>query len=71
MINLLYLKSKFFDIHNYIDQSTIDMFKHEHLWLHLVGHTVLVIMPAVLLIIVARWFFKSLVLFARRPLLMP
>ena len=66
MISLLYLKSKFFDIHSFFDQSTIDMFKHEHLWLHLVGHIVLVIMPAILLIIVARWFYQTLVWFARR-----
>jgi hypothetical protein len=66
VINLLYLKNKFFDIHNLFDQSTIDMFKHEHLWLHLVGHTVLVIMPAILLVIVARWIYRILVWFARR-----
>jgi hypothetical protein len=41
------------------------MIKHEHLWLLLLGHTVLVVMPAVLLVIVARWFFKFLVWFAR------
>lgn len=66
VISLLYFKNKFFDIHSIFDESTIDIFKHEHLWLHLVGHMVLIVMPVILLFIIGHWFYKTLVWFARR-----
>lgn len=66
MTSLLYYKNKFFDIHDFFDQATIDIFSHEHLWLHLVGHIVLIIMPVLLLVITARWIYQTLIWLARR-----
>ena len=35
------------------------MFQHEHLWLHVVAHVVMVVMPVILLVIVVRWIFLT------------
>lgn len=48
------------DLHRLFDESTVEMFEHEHLWIHVVAHTVMVVMPVVLLVIFIRWFYLAL-----------
>ncbi len=43
--------------HRLIEQTAISLFEHEHLWLRLVAHVVLVIMPVVALFLVLRWMY--------------
>jgi ABC-type multidrug transport system fused ATPase/permease subunit len=42
------------------------MFQHEHLWLHVVAHVVMVVMPVILLVIVVRWIFLTCALLSSR-----
>ncbi len=66
MNSLYYLKGKYFDAHSFFDQSTIDLFSHEHLWLHLVRHIVLLIVPVALLIVLVRWLYQCIAWFGQR-----
>ena len=45
--------------HELIDRSAISLFEHEHIWLHVVAHVVLVIMPVGLLFLLMRWLYLS------------
>jgi ABC-type multidrug transport system fused ATPase/permease subunit len=49
-----------FDSHRLFDEATVEMFEHEHLWLHLVAHVVMVVMPVILLVIFTRWLYHIL-----------
>ena len=46
------------NLHEIIDRSVLAIFDHEHLWLHIVGHVVLVVMPVVLLFLLIRWLIQ-------------
>ena len=46
---------EFLEIHNFLDQSMLSFFDHEHLWFHVVSHIVLVVMPVIFLALVIRW----------------
>lgn len=43
--------------HEWLDQSILSLFSHEHIWLHVVGHIVLIVMPVILLILLIRWLY--------------
>ena len=49
-----------FDSHRLFDEATVEMFEHEHLWLHVVAHVVMVVMPVILLVISIRWLYLTL-----------
>lgn len=49
-----------FDSHRLFDKATVEMFEHEHLWLHVVAHVVMVVMPVILLVISIRWLYFTL-----------
>ena len=49
-----------FDFHSRFDQSLSLIFKHENIWLHVIGHVVLVVMPTVLIFILLRWLYLIL-----------
>ena len=43
------------DFHSRFDQSLSLIFKHENIWVHVIGHVVLVVMPVALIFILFRW----------------
>jgi ABC-type multidrug transport system fused ATPase/permease subunit len=48
------------NLHRLFDEATIEMFEHEHLWIHVVAHVVIVVMPIILLVIFIRWLYLML-----------
>jgi len=53
------------DFHSRFDQSLSLIFKHENIWLHVIGHVVLVVMPVALIFILFRWLYLILKWIAR------
>ena len=49
-----------FESHRLFDEATVHMFEHEHLWLHVVAHVVMVVMPVILLALSIRWLYLTL-----------
>ena len=49
-----------FDSHRLFDEATVEMFENEHLWIHVVAHVVMVVMPVILLVIFTRWLYRIL-----------
>ena len=49
-----------FDSHRLFDEATVKMFENEHLWIHVVAHVVMVVMPVILLAISIRWLYFKL-----------
>ena len=49
-----------FESHRLFDEATVEMFEHEHLWLHVVAHVVMVVMPVILLALSIRWLYITL-----------
>ena len=45
-----------FNLHRLFDEATIEMFEHEHLWIHVV----IVVMPIILLVIFICWQYLML-----------
>jgi hypothetical protein len=55
-------------LHDLIDQSTLSLFEHEHVWLHIIGHVVMVIMPVAILFLTLRWGYLILQWLLRQKL---
>ena len=48
------------DYHNVVDESVAFLFRSESIWLHVVGHTVLIVMPILFVFIVLKWTIELL-----------
>lgn len=48
------------DYHNVVDDSVAFLFRSESIWLHVVGHTVLIVMPILFVFIVCKWTIELL-----------
>lgn len=48
------------DYHNVVDDSVAFLFRSESIWLHVVGHTVLIVMPILFVFIVFKWTIELL-----------
>jgi ABC-type multidrug transport system fused ATPase/permease subunit len=47
------------DLHRIFDDTTVRMFEHEGVWVHVVAHVVMVVTPVILLVIIARWLYMA------------
>jgi len=45
------------DLHDLFDQSISSLFEYDNMWMHVIGHLVLVVMPVAMLFILLRWLF--------------
>ena len=49
------------ELHRLFYQATVEIFENEYLWVHVVAHVVMVVMPVILLIIGLRWIYLACV----------
>ena len=47
--------------HEWIDQTTLAIFQHEHIWIHLIVHIVMIAMPVALIFLVLRWLILTII----------